>query len=162
MLTEARALFGAYAAGLGIDLGFQHFEEELAALPGAYAPPGGGLIVATWDGQVAGCVAVRPLERGIAEMKRLYVRPAFRRHGIGRALAEAAAGAARRRGYRRLRLDTLPAMPEARALYASMGFRPIPPYRYNPIPGTTFMELVLAEDDTAHDEPEITSRPSWF
>jgi len=154
MLTEARALLAAYAAGLGIDLGFQHFEEESGALPGSYVPPDGSLLVATWNRRVAGCVAVRSLEAGVAEMKRLYVRPAFRRYGIGRALAEAAVDAARRSGYRRMRLDTLATMREAQDLYASMGFRPIPPYCHNPIPGTIFMELLLKQNGPATDGQE--------
>lgn len=154
MLTEARALLTAYAAGLGIDLGFQRFEDELATLPGAYTPPDGCLLIATWDRWVAGCVAVRPLEAGIAEMKRLYVRPAFRRYGIGRALAEAAIDAARRSGYERMRLDTLATMREAHGLYASMGFRNIAPYCHNPTPGAIFMELELELNGPAADGQE--------
>ena len=142
-LDEARRLFGEYVASLGVSLDFQGFDAEVAALPGDYAPPGGRLLVALSEGQPAGCVALRALAEGICEMKRLYVRPAFRGAKVGRALVEAAVEEARRAGYARMRLDTLPSMERARVLYASMGFYEIPPYRYNPIEGTAFMELIL-------------------
>lgn len=144
-LQEARALFEEYAASLGFDLDFQGFETELAGLPGAYAPPRGRLLLAFHDGRAAGCVALREIEAGVCEMKRLYVRPHFRALRIGRALAEAVIAEAREIGYSRMRLDTVPSMGRAQDLYRTLGFREIPPYRFNPIPGTAFLELRLAD-----------------
>lgn len=138
-----RALFEEYAAALGVDLGFQDFDRELAELPGEYAPPGGRLLLALDGGNPAGCVALRPFEPGVCEMKRLYVRSAFRGTGLGRLLAERIVGAGRDAGYERMRLDTLPAMAAARGLYESLGFVEIEAYRPNPIHGTTYFELVL-------------------
>ena len=144
-LEEARGLFEEYAASLDFDLGFQNFQAELAGLPGAYAPPEGALLLAAWGDAWAGCVGMRSLGEGICEMKRLYVRPAFRGRRIGRALVEAVVGRGQAMGYRAMRLDTVPQMAAARALYAEMGFQPIPPYCHNPVEGTTFMELIFAE-----------------
>jgi GNAT superfamily N-acetyltransferase len=178
-LDDVRDLFLEYAHSLGVDLSFQNFDEELASLPGDYDP----ILVARWDGEVAGCLAMhrwsetsvipsRPstslgtnsdgeespalheagdsspserlgMTRDVCEMKRLYVRPEFRAHKIGRALAERIIDEARTRGYRAMRLDTLPAMQGAMRLYESLGFIDIAPYRYNPIEGTRFMELAL-------------------
>lgn len=142
-LTSARQLLIEYADSLDFDLDFQGFDEELANLPGEYAPPKGYLLLAEYKGQPAGCVALRELEESICEMKRLYVRPEFRGLGIGKALAEAVIAQARNIGYTRMRLDTAPSMQAARALYRSLGFRQISPYRYNPIEGAVFMELEL-------------------
>lgn len=142
-IETARALFRRYADSLGVDLSFQGFDEELAGLPGDYAPPRGRLLLAERDGHAVGCIALRPLEAGICEMKRLYVAPEARGSGAGRALVEAILAEARSLGYERMRLDTLPIMGTARALYRSFGFRPVPAYRFNPIEGTEFLELRL-------------------
>jgi ribosomal protein S18 acetylase RimI-like enzyme len=138
-----RGLFVEYATALGIDLGFQDFPEELATLPGAYAPPRGALLLAWVEDVPAGCVGIRPLAADTCELKRLFVRPAYRGRGIARRLSASALAEARSRGYSRIRLDTLPTMVEAQALYRALGFREIAPYRPSPVPGTVFMELSL-------------------
>lgn len=126
-LQSVHGLFKEYAASLGIDLDFQGFDDELAALPGDYAPPMGRLFLATWQGKPAGCIALRPLDNDVCEMKHLYTRPDFRGLRIGRALAEAVIAAACEIGYTHMRLDTLPTMHQARAMYESLGFRHIEP-----------------------------------
>ncbi|HKN16719.1 MAG TPA: GNAT family N-acetyltransferase [Candidatus Sulfotelmatobacter sp.] len=143
-IAQARELFLEYAQSLGFSLCFQNFDKELAELPGKYAPPEGRLLLANYQSQLAGCVAMRKLEPGICEMKRLYLRPQFRGQGLGRALAERIIAEARRTGYSRIRLDTVePAMKDAVATYRKLGFTEIPPYCQNPIAGATYMELVL-------------------
>lgn len=140
-------LFREYADALGIDLGFQDFDTELARLPGDYAPPAGALLMALGAEVPAGCVGVRPLSGRCCEMKRLYVRAAYRRCGLGRRLAVAALSEAARLGYTHMRLDTLPTMVEAHRLYQGLGFTPIPAYRHNPVQGTSFLEVVLSQRD---------------
>ena len=140
-----RELFLEYQRWLGLDLCFQNFPAELAALPGDYAPPSGRLLLALHDARPAGCIALRKLalDENTCEMKRLFVRPEFQSLKIGRALAERIIAEARGIGYTRMRLDTLPVMTRAHALYAALGLREIPPYCHNPVPGAVYMELSL-------------------
>jgi putative acetyltransferase len=143
-LENVRELFLEYATSLGFSLCFQGFGDELRDLPGMYAPPSGRLLLATDNGTAAGCVGIHALGDRIAEMKRLYVRPAFRGTGLGRTLAVRACDEARSCGYRAIRLDTIAgSMDAAIALYRSLGFREIPPYRENPIPGALYLEAPL-------------------
>ena len=128
---------------MGFDLSFQHFEDEMRTFPLQYSPPNGCLLLAYEQGHVAGCVGLRKLDQGICEMKRLYVRPKFRGRGIGRALVLKVVDRGRSLGYGRMRLDTVPSMHEAIALYESYGFRQIPQYRDNPVPGALYFELRL-------------------
>ena len=141
-LELVRTLFQEYSDSLDVDLGFQDFENELAGLPGDYVPPGGALLLAEQEGEVIGCVALRWQEEGICEMKRLYVRPAGRGAGAGRRLAEAVIDRARELAYASMRLDTLPSMQAAQALYRKLGFIEIGAYRDNPV-CTQFYELDL-------------------
>jgi putative acetyltransferase len=143
-IAQARELFLEYAQSLGFSLCFQSFDQELAGLPGDYAAPAGRLLLAEYEGQLAGCVALHRLGPEIGEMKRLYLRPQFRGKGVGRALAEKVIAEARRIGYRKMRLDTVePIMKDAVAMYRRLGFREIEPYRLNPIAGAMYMELEL-------------------
>lgn len=143
-IAAIAGLFRAYAASLPVDLGYQDFEAELAALPGKYAAPAGALLIARdAAGAPLGCVALRPMADGCCEMKRLYVAPAGRGLGLGRALAEAICAEARRLGYREIRLDTLPTMTEAQGLYARLGFVPTAPYYDTPVAGTRFLARAL-------------------
>jgi len=145
-IRMASVLFREYAESLSFDLDFQDFNEELAHIDTHYAPPRGRLYIALVDGQPAGCVALRYFKDSVCEMKRLYVRPAFRRRAVGRQLAETIIEAAREIGYDRMRLDTVPAMKAANALYAELGFKPIDAYRYNPVEGAIYLELGLNAD----------------
>jgi ribosomal protein S18 acetylase RimI-like enzyme len=141
---ESRTLFLEYAQTLGVDLSYQDFDSEVAGLPGDYARPGGRLLAARLGDELVGCVALRPLGEGVCEMKRLFVRPGHRGLGAGRALAEAIIAAARETGYTTMRLDTLPQMQAAQAMYETLGFREVEPYYPSPVAGTRFLELDLS------------------
>ena len=147
LVDATRSIFQEYADGLEVDLCFQNFDAELADLPGEYSPPQGALLLALVDGQIAGCCAMRPLVAvdypNACEMKRLYVRKAFRRLGLGRQLAEAIIDAARIAGFHHLLLDTLSDMESARVLYTDLGFQNIPPYYHNPIAGAHYLKVDL-------------------
>lgn len=146
-ITQARELFEEYAAWLGFNLCFQNFDRELAGLPGDYTPPSGRLLLALQNDEIAGCVAMRKIGEGTGEMKRLYVKPAFRGQGLGRVLTETIIEAARGQGYQRLRLDTLPGkMDQAIAMYRSLGFKDIERYYNNPYEDAAFMELALDQE----------------
>jgi ribosomal protein S18 acetylase RimI-like enzyme len=142
-LEDVRVLFREYAAGTGVDLCFQDFPRELLELPGEYVAPMGVLLLARVGGAAAGCVAAHRWDEGACEMKRLFVRREFRGLKLGYALANEVIARSRAAGYHRVLLDTLPSMGEAQVLYAKLGFREIAPYRFNPIPGAKYMELVL-------------------
>jgi putative acetyltransferase len=147
LIAATREIFREYAQSLDVDLCFQNFEAELAGLPGDYAPPSGCLTLAFVDSALAGCGALRPMAEGdypnACEMKRLFVRPAFRRFGLGRILVQALLDEAQRAGYSDVLLDTLDDMEAARGLYSSLGFEEIPPYYYNPIPGAHYLKAAL-------------------
>jgi putative acetyltransferase len=147
LLASTREIFREYANSLGVDLCFQDFDAELAALPGEYVSPQGALLLALVDGNVAGCGAIRPLHgtdyANACEMKRLYVRPAFRHFGLGRLLAQALLDRGVQAGYSAMLLDTLDEMEAARELYASLGFEEIPPYYFNPIAGAHYLKASL-------------------
>lgn len=142
-VAEVRRLVAEYVRGLDIDLGFQGIDRELERFPEAYSGPGGRLLLAEVDGRPAGCVAIRRLRGSTCEMKRLYVRPAYRGRGVGQALAVASLREAREAGYRRMRLDTLGRMRSAMRLYTALGFREIPAYRFNPEPTARYFEIEL-------------------
>ena len=143
-LAQARELFLEYAQSLGFSLCFQNFDQELATLPGGYAPPEGRLLLAEYEGQVVGCVALHKLESDTCEMKRLYLRPQARGKGLGRIFADRIIAEARQIGYRRMRLDTVePVMKDAVAMYRKLGFKEIAPYCPNPMSGVIYMELLL-------------------
>ena len=148
LLDATREIFGEYAQRLGIDLCFQNFDAELATLPGEYAAPQGGLLLAFVDDALAGCGAFRPLTdvdyANACEMKRLYVRRAFRRFGLGRLLAQALIDLAAQAGYSAMLLDTLDEMESARGLYGTLGFTEVPPYYFNPIAGAHYLKADLA------------------
>jgi putative acetyltransferase len=151
-LRAVHGLFVEYADSLAVDLGFQNFEAELASLPGEYTAPGGALLLATVDGQPAGCVAMRPLPEAdhtnACEMKRLYVRPSQRRYGLGRRLTLALMDAAAQAGYSCMLLDTLDDMEAARGLYGTLGFVEVPPYYFNPIAGAHYLKVMLGAPGT--------------
>lgn len=147
LLDATREIFREYAQSLAVDLGFQNFEHELASLPGEYAQPGGLLLLAFLEGELAGCGGFRPLAdvdyANACEMKRLYVRPVFRRFGLGRLLAQALLDEAQQAGYSVMLLDTLDDMEAARSLYETLGFEGIPPYYFNPLPGAHYLKAEL-------------------
>lgn len=145
-IESVRQLFREYEKELGENLCFQGFEEELAGLPGKYAPPDGRLLIATCHEKIAGCVALKKLSDGICEMKRLFVRPEFRGSGTGRELAVAIIREAYAIGYQTMRLDTLQKLQPAIALYHSLGFKTVKPYYHNPLEGTVYMELEIKRD----------------
>lgn len=142
-LADVRRLLREYSSALPFALDFQDFDEELATLPGRYGPPGGRLLVGSLDGRVVGCVGVRRLDEQTCEMKRLFVNEDARGSGLGRVLAEASIAAARGLGYRRMRLDTVPGMETAQALYTRLGFAEIEAYTVNPVAGARFLQLEL-------------------
>ena len=142
-LEQVKLLFEEYAASLEVDLCFQNFDEEVANLPRGYTPPEGRLLLALYDDDPAGCVAVRKFGPRVCEMKRLYVKPQYQGMKVGRRLAEASIEEAKNRGYQQMLLDTLPAMEKAQRLYTSLGFERCAPYRFNPDEGTIFMSLKL-------------------
>jgi len=152
-IEAVRGLIAEYVEWLGIDLSYQSFPEEFATLPWRYAPPGGDLLLALDGGEPAGCVALKPIDADSGEFKRFFVRPRFRGRGIGLALGRAIVDRARRIGYRRMRLDTLPAMTAAVAVYRALGFRPIEAYHPTPVIGTLFMELDLQGGSTGISAP---------
>jgi putative acetyltransferase len=160
-ISSARVLFREYAESLGFDLCFQGFEQEVANLPGEYQPPRGRLLLAYWDGEAVGCAALHDLGDGIAEMKRLYVKPSARGHGVGKALSESILAEARAIGYQKIRLDTIrDQMQSAIALYRAQGFREIEPYRFNPITGALYMELNLSAEIPVPIEGHDKSAPT--
>jgi ribosomal protein S18 acetylase RimI-like enzyme len=150
-MSSVKSLFLEYAGSLGFDLSFQDFNRELAELPGEYSEPAGCILIAREGSAIVGCVALRSFGgREVCEMKRLYVRVAFRGRGVGRQLAESIIAEAKVRGYRKMKLDTLASMGKAIQLYKSLGFKQIAPYRHNPIEGAVFMQLELESFKANH------------
>lgn len=143
LAAEAKTLFKEYARSLDFDLGFQHFDKEMARFPGEYTPPGGALLLALLDNTPVGCVGLRPIDSICCEMKRLYVKEQFRGSSAGRTLVEKIIDTARQLNYSAIRLDTLPSMAQANRLYKKFGFAQIAPYRYNPLPEAIYLELKL-------------------
>jgi ribosomal protein S18 acetylase RimI-like enzyme len=143
LILKTKELFLEYASSLGFDLSFQDFDQEMATFPAQYAPPQGRLFLARYGHDIVGSVGLRPLDRGKCEMKRMYVKPKYRRQGVGKALAQTIIDEARSIGYAHMRLDTIPSMKAAFSLYTSLGFKEIEVYRFNPIDGARFMELKL-------------------
>jgi GNAT superfamily N-acetyltransferase len=150
-LIQIRGLFKEYIDSLGFELTFQDYKSELQELPGEYAPPDGQLLLACLENNPIGCVALRRMTDTICELKRMYLKSEYRGRGFGRMLIEAAILEARRIGYQYMRLDTIATMKEATSLYRSMGFQEIPAYRYNPMEGATFMELLLKPPNTNNE-----------
>ena len=142
-LNAAKMLIEEYAEFLGFDLDFQDFAVEMAEFPGKYAPPEGCLLLAEEDGRIAGCIALRKMDDAVCEMKRLFVRSEFRGRGVGRMLILELLNLARQKGYKKMRLDTVPQLESAIVLYERIGFKDIEPYYYNPLPGARFMEITL-------------------
>ena len=142
-ISVVRELFIEYAHSLNVSLCFENLDKEVNELPGIYAPPHGALLIAEDGAKIAGCVALKKVDDLTCEMKRLYVRPEFRGKGVGKELTMSIRKKAREIGYEQMRLDTLPSMKEAIALYRSLGFIEIPPYRDLPVPGTLFMRITL-------------------
>ncbi|HYI97392.1 MAG TPA: GNAT family N-acetyltransferase [Bryobacteraceae bacterium] len=158
-LDEVRGLFREYAESLNVDLCFQDFETELAILPGKYKEPEGRLLLAWGGSEAMGCIALRPLQGGDCEMKRLYVRPRARGEQLGRRLVERVCQEAREAGYARICLDTLPTMASAIRLYRTLGFKPIKPYVFNPVPGAMFLGLELAPAEDLQRDGEADYKP---
>lgn len=150
--NTAKKLFIEYASTLSFNLGFQNFKEELQNIMHEYSPPDGCILLAMAGNIAAGCVALRKFEPGISEMKRMYLKPGFRGKGIGKKLALAIIKEAKKTGYKKIRLDTLEEMPEAVALYQSLGFKKIKPYRHNPVKGAKFFELVLLKGNSKNSK----------
>lgn len=155
--ADAKTLVEEYVASLGVSLDFQDYREEISRFPGEYAAPFGTVLVAYERGAAVGVVALRPIDGSVCEMKRMYVRPGFRGQGVGRKLSDRLIEKAVQLGYSKMRLDTLSEMDAARSLYRSLGFREIPPYRYNPIPGARFLELELT---SSPPPPRAETRPA--
>lgn len=156
-MDDMRALFREYATEIGIDLAFQDFEDELAGLPGRYAAPRGCILLAELDGDAVGCIALRPLEGDVGEIKRMYIKPAARGHGLAGRLARECIRQAIECGYKRLRLDTLKSMLPARKLYGRLGFIEIEPYYHNPLPDVVYYELVL-QNGPNREEPRRAAK----